>query len=48
MDAAAYVLKAFSAAEAKELPLLLDDAADDVETHIDHGLLAAQLKYHAR
>lgn len=47
MDAGAYVLKPFTAAEAKELPLLLD-VADAVETLIDHGLLAAQQKYHAR
>ncbi|ALU39646.1 peptidyl-tRNA hydrolase [Kocuria flava] len=48
MDTAAYVLKPFSSTEAKELPFLLDDAADAVEHLIDHGLLEAQQKFHAR
>ncbi|GGG43293.1 peptidyl-tRNA hydrolase [Kocuria dechangensis] len=48
MDAATYVLKPFSTAEAKELPLLVDTAADAVETLVDHGLLEAQQKYHSR
>jgi PTH1 family peptidyl-tRNA hydrolase len=46
MDTADYVLRDFSAAERKELPLLLDDAADAAELVITAGLLAAQLKYH--
>ncbi|GEO94613.1 aminoacyl-tRNA hydrolase [Kocuria turfanensis] len=48
MDAASYVLKPFSSTEAKELPFLLDDAADAVEHLLDHGLLEAQQKFHAR
>lgn len=48
MDAASYVLKPFSSTEAKELPFLLDDAADAVETLVEHGLLEAQQKFHAR
>jgi peptidyl-tRNA hydrolase, PTH1 family len=42
MDPAAYVLRDFSAAERKELPLLLDRAADAVETLLAHGLAVAQ------
>ena len=48
MDAATYVLKPFSSTEAKDLPLLVDTAADAVETLVDHGLLEAQQKYHSR
>ena len=42
MDPAAYVLRDFSAAERKDLPLLLDRAADAVETLLERGLAAAQ------
>ena len=48
MDAAAFVLKPFSSPEGKELPFLLDDAADAVEALVEHGLLEAQQKYHSR
>lgn len=48
MDTAAYVLKPFSSTEGKELPFLLDDAADAVEHLVENGLLEAQQKYHAR
>ena len=48
MDAASYVLKPFSSTEAKELPFLLDDAADAVEVLVEQGLLEAQQKFHAR
>ena len=48
MDAASYVLKPFSSTEGKELPFLLDDAADAVEALVEHGLLEAQQKYHSR
>lgn len=48
MDAASYVLKPFSTVEAKELPFLLDDAADAVEHLVENGLLEAQQKFHAR
>lgn len=48
MDAAAYVLKDFSAAERKELDFLLPDAADAVETLVHQGLTDAQNVVHAR
>ncbi|WP_209561385.1 aminoacyl-tRNA hydrolase [Frigoribacterium sp. PvP032] len=44
--AADYVLKSFSSAERRELPLLLGDAADAVELIVSDGLTAAQLKFH--
>ncbi|MFF1384803.1 aminoacyl-tRNA hydrolase [Arthrobacter sp. NPDC058288] len=46
MDTADFVLKDFATAEKKELPFLLDDAADAVETVVKDGLAAAQQKYH--
>ena len=46
MDAAVYVLRDFTAAERKELPLLLDRGADATETLITKGLAAAQNSYH--
>lgn len=46
MDTADYVLKDFATAEKKELPFLLDDAADAVETVVKDGLTAAQQKFH--
>ncbi len=46
MDTADYVLRDFASAEQKELPFLLDDAADAVEIVIRNGLLAAQQKFH--
>src|SRR5215472_7477578 len=42
MDPAAFVLKDFSAAERKELPLALDRAADAAEALITKGLVEAQ------
>jgi len=48
MDTADFVLKNFSGAEAKELPFLLDDAADAVETVLTQGLLAAQGRFHTK
>ena len=48
MDAASYVLKPFSSTEGKELPFLLDDAADAVEHLVENGLLDAQQRYHSR
>lgn len=36
-----------AAAERKELPFLLGDAADAVEMVLTHGLTAAQQKFHA-
>ena len=48
MDAASYVLKPFSSTEGKELPFLLDDAADAVEHLVENGLLETQQIFHAR
>ncbi|WP_104168390.1 aminoacyl-tRNA hydrolase [Arthrobacter sp. SX1312] len=47
-DPADFVLKDFGTVEKKELPFLLDDAADAVELLIRDGLLAAQQKVHAQ
>jgi peptidyl-tRNA hydrolase, PTH1 family len=46
MDPAAYVLRDFAAPERAELPLLLDRAADAVETLLASGLAAAQNAFH--
>jgi len=46
MDPAAYVLRDFSAAERKELPLVLDRAADAVEALLASGLAATQNAFH--
>lgn len=48
MDPATYVLKPFSAAERKELPLLIDDAADAVEALLADGLETAQQRFHSK
>ena len=47
MDTADFVLRDFATAEKKELPFLLDEAADAVELLITDGLLSAQQKHHA-
>ncbi|GAB3164481.1 aminoacyl-tRNA hydrolase [Myceligenerans halotolerans] len=47
MDTADYVLRDFTGAERKDLPILVDDAADAVELLVTEGLLAAQGKFHA-
>ncbi|MDR6685903.1 PTH1 family peptidyl-tRNA hydrolase [Arthrobacter sp. 1088] len=47
MDTADFVLRDFAAPEKKELPFLLDEAADAVELLVNEGLLAAQQKHHA-
>ncbi|NKZ07316.1 aminoacyl-tRNA hydrolase [Actinomadura latina] len=47
MDAAAFVLKDFSAAERKGLDLDVDRAADAVEALLARGLAAAQNEFHA-
>jgi PTH1 family peptidyl-tRNA hydrolase len=47
MDAADFVLRDFSPAERRELPFLLDDAADAVEELVTVGLLDAQQRVHA-
>ena len=46
-DAADYVLRDFSAAERKDLPWLVDAAADAVEMIVTQGLLAAQQRFHS-
>jgi PTH1 family peptidyl-tRNA hydrolase len=46
MDAATYVLRGFTAAERKELPLLIDRCADAVETLLSKGLAVAQNTFH--
>lgn len=48
MDTADYVLKKFSGAEAKELPLLVSEAADAVEMLTEQGLTATQQHVHPR
>jgi PTH1 family peptidyl-tRNA hydrolase len=45
-DPADFVLRDFSAAERKELPLFVDLAADAVEALVAHGLEAAQNSFH--
>jgi PTH1 family peptidyl-tRNA hydrolase len=44
--AADHVLKAFSAAERKTLPILISDAADAVEQIAAEGITAAQNRFH--
>lgn len=46
MDPADFVLHDFAAAERRELPVLLDHAADAVEALLSHGLEPAQNRYH--
>lgn len=46
METADYVLRDFGTAELKELPFLLDEAADAVEALVHEGLTAAQQKFH--
>lgn len=48
MDTADYVLRPFSAAETKDLPVLLEDAADAVEMLVGQGLVPTQQKFHPR
>ena len=45
-DPAAYVLRDFSAAERKDLPFLIDRAADATEALMARGLGEAQNTYH--
>jgi PTH1 family peptidyl-tRNA hydrolase len=47
MDPADFVLKDFTAPERRELPVILERAADAVESVLDDGLAAAQNRYHA-
>ncbi len=47
MDPADYVLRPFGTAERKDLPWLVDAAADAVEMVVTQGLAAAQLRFHS-
>jgi PTH1 family peptidyl-tRNA hydrolase len=46
MDTADYVLRDFGTTERKDVPFLLDEAADAVEMLVKEGLTAAQQKFH--
>jgi PTH1 family peptidyl-tRNA hydrolase len=48
MDPADYVLHGFSSTERPEVPLLIGDAADAVESLVGQGLVAAQQEWHSR
>jgi len=48
MDPADFVLRDFSTVERKELPFLLDAAADAVEAVVAQGLEAAQQRFHTK
>ncbi len=45
-DPAVFVLKPFTSAESREVPFLVDRAADSVEDLVAHGLAAAQNRFH--
>ena len=47
MDPADFVLRDFSAAEKKDLPFLLAEAADAAELLVTQGLTVAQQKFHS-
>ena len=47
-DPADFVLRAFAASERANLPVLLEDAADAVESLTAAGLLATQQQFHGR
>ena len=47
-DPADFVLKNFSSNEKAELPVLLEIAADMVQSIVKDGLLSAQTKYHSK
>lgn len=46
MDPATFVLREFTTAERRDLPLLVDRAADAVESLIERGLEATQNEFH--
>ncbi len=48
MDPAAFVLRDFSPPQRRELPLLIDRAADAVETLLQKGLVTAQNVFNVR
>ena len=47
MNAADYVLRGFSGAERKELPLVVTEAADAVESLVSDGLEATQNRFNS-
>ncbi len=47
-DPADYVLRSFGSSERKELPLVVDSAADAVEVIINEGIAVAQNRYHSK
>jgi len=47
-DPADYVLRSFSSSERKELPSVVDSAADAVEAIVTEGLAVAQNRYHSK
>jgi PTH1 family peptidyl-tRNA hydrolase len=47
MDPAAFVLRDFGAAERSELPMLISDAADAVESLVEDGLVPSQQRFHS-
>nr|WP_234661869.1 aminoacyl-tRNA hydrolase [Agromyces marinus] len=47
MEAADYVLRDFAGTERDAVPSLLADAADAVEAIAEHGLVAAQQRFHS-
>jgi PTH1 family peptidyl-tRNA hydrolase len=47
MDPADFVLRDFAGSERTQLPLVLDEAADAVESLVTVGLLASQQRFHA-
>jgi len=46
-DSADFVLKEFSGTERQSVPNLVSDAADAVEAIVEHGLVAAQQRFHS-
>ena len=46
-DSADFVLKEFSGTERASVPNLVSDAADAVEAIVEHGLVAAQQRFHS-
>ncbi len=48
MDPADFVLRDFAAAERREVPVLVDHAADAVEALLTHGLEPAQNQFHPK
>ena len=47
MDPAAFVLRDFSASERPEVPFMVSDAADAVESLVENGLVESQQRFHS-